>query len=828
MMMMMTTDQEPSDYTNVAIDTNVYCDFAVSNGQNTLNDGTETTTTEQAYDDNADDNSVREIDVDHDSWMDDAMFYFNDDLAENESQIASRVNNFVTFCLSAKHEQRFLKCISDYLCDEQQIHQLSNECAFCTFVFNHTELERPRFNAIENRLHDFTLRMPLSREGVMMMWYYVRCTLRAIHREVLENVQLIDNIDPLSLFYHFFLRTCTNVYEMSLANSHTLTQLLHLQHALEQDSTDDDDEDDQDDSDDDNDDQYNDNEGDEESGDINGTQSLAPSVPSRNGKKRKRKETCVSEMQRHRHHKSRLRASKAAEQRQQTRRLRTQGATMLGFYKNLTGDLNKGGCYGFNHTKCTRCVYSASGTCEKALRDHDLACDARQYVHPKWVQQQTNVTLQSFYGPEGYMDYQPGIRYTTPLDSSAASGSIRSHAESARQQHDDGKTRSNSKNGGGGVGGGGGGRGCSDSNNKDGVSTYDRGLTKRKSKTTKRTTTNKTNDDNANTNHRPYTDRVHGSTSNSSTSNISGCFQSLFVYEGEMDALIDGNTCSDSERAVIEQRWYEKAQRRYSTNAQTILREIQTLHSLHTLCETHKQAFGTLSTAVGNDGCVWCCLNMSPSVKMILNELNCMARDKVTGRLPNTKGDRSGLILTGDEASRTVFTYGTAEECEEEKTHSTVQTSHDKRRKLRIDHNTLIKTAVNQHVRASRSFELAARPYGVEPLRSAIQEWSEEKFPFVSEWLNEQSVDFVGHYTSSLVPHFSIAGNMFCVCNNRRSFHDHDGYRESKYHLCLLPFLFSFARTLIKCDTVSTAGLTLPLKSVINRHMMNVYHEQPV
>lgn len=83
-------------------------------------------------------------------------------------------------------------------------------------------------------------------------------------------------------------------------------------------------------------------------------------------------------------------------------------------YELMMENLKRGGCYGYNKEKNSRCIYSNTGCYDMAAVNHSLNIDARVLVSPNWVAKRLpNVSLDEFYEEKNYIVYQPSIRQRT-------------------------------------------------------------------------------------------------------------------------------------------------------------------------------------------------------------------------------------------------------------------------------------------------------------------------------------------------------------------------------------------------------------------------------
>ena len=83
-------------------------------------------------------------------------------------------------------------------------------------------------------------------------------------------------------------------------------------------------------------------------------------------------------------------------------------------YEIMMENLKRGGCYGYNKEKKSRCIYSNTGCYDTAAVNHSLNTDARVFVSPNWVVKHLpNVQLDEFYEEKNYIVYQPSIRKKT-------------------------------------------------------------------------------------------------------------------------------------------------------------------------------------------------------------------------------------------------------------------------------------------------------------------------------------------------------------------------------------------------------------------------------
>lgn len=73
----------------------------------------------------------------------------------------------------------------------------------------------------------------------------------------------------------------------------------------------------------------------------------------------------------------------------------------------LMNGLKKGGCYGYDPDKGSRCIYSNTGVYDIACTGKHLSVDLRPHVSPNWVEKHHHVG--SFYSARNYSLHQPSI-----------------------------------------------------------------------------------------------------------------------------------------------------------------------------------------------------------------------------------------------------------------------------------------------------------------------------------------------------------------------------------------------------------------------------------
>ena len=85
-----------------------------------------------------------------------------------------------------------------------------------------------------------------------------------------------------------------------------------------------------------------------------------------------------------------------------------------------------------------------------------------------------------------------------------------------------------------------------------------------------------------------------------------------------------------------------------------------------------------------------------------------------------------------------------------------------------------------------------------EPVNRVFRDWAKEKYPFVDVFFKSRSLNANRKkLREEIKSHCSSKGNVFCICNNRQMFCDADCYVRTN-HVCLLPFVFGCAQTVVE------------------------------
>jgi len=377
-------------------------------------------------------------------------------------------------------------------------------------------------------------------------------------------------------------------------------------------------------------------------------------------------------------------------------------------YELMMENLKRGGCYGYNKEKNSRCIYSNTGCYDTAAVNHSLNTDVRVLVSPNWVVKHLeNIQLDEFYKEKNYIVYQPSIRQRGDLE----------------QELKDVADKSTS--------------------------------TAKKAKIDKE------------------------------TSRIT----SLFTVEGE---LIYQRHVPDLEHKDIRNKIFSD---RYLHQANAVTTEIDALYELHQSCYS-SEIRGTRELRLGIQPkpCLWCTLCISPNVRRVIYDLMSMARDQL--RVLGMKHEEvMGGLMTGDDALTSKFYYGTANECEEEATKNAV-TNHEKRRKGRRGIPSA-KTTASRSPDVLYTLDFEGCRIQREPITTVFREWAEEKYPFMHNFFASKNLYAKTDLEEDVRKHCTSDGNVFCICNMRRLFSDTDCYMK-RNHVCLLPFLFQSANSVVQ------------------------------
>ena len=657
-----------------------------------------------------------------------------EELLDEQTSVEQRVKSkevcdFFHRCLNEESEE-FLRCATRYTLEKRPEKRLG-KCGFCQYLFQSANRTRNKNNKSTHeqmlRVCFMATRVPLSLEGMTMLWYYVYKTF-----EIEDLETAVQLLDAQSLFEHLVVQVCSNYGTICPQLTGAFQRMLRYQSKLCELVS-----------------QMEEQADEEEAEEVEGG-GVGGGGDSDEAGELEEMECCIiNEVQWKQGQPEGQKKQDEGEKvmRQLKDRKKDIVANMKVSLSVLIGDLRKGGCTGYDRSNSSRCLYSNTGQCDMNVNSHTLHEDARHLVHPSWVKtEETDVTVSQYYSCDMYVKKQPGVR-----------------------------TRVSA--GGAGNGGGSGLAGGPQPGEKDNTLDINR-------------------------------EGEEG-------------MVSLFVVEGEM---LDRRRW-DAEEA--ENEAYEMAQRRYRNRAHGVLQELRTLHELHTLCQEHRENFGDIANNFGKDPCLWCCINMSGGARRVLNELACMVRDRLHKQMNHA--DDWGLVRTGNQAVVSMFTHGTADECEDADKEDRL-TQHELRKRGRRGRKQFADDDLHGGKRAklagealegSYTYGLNGRIFGKEPLEACFDKWSNEKFPFMGEWLQEQSSQFRSHVTDSLLTHLNSNGDIFCICNVRRCFIDSDCHGK-RHNVCFLPFIYRVAEMII--ETVGVKGtqelLKGPLVQVVARHLM--------
>ena len=433
----------------------------------------------------------------------------------------------------------------------------------------------------------------------------------------------------------------------------------------------------------------------------------------------------------------------------------------------MMNDLKKGGCYGYNKDRQSRCVYSNTGDFNIACGMKRLSNDARKYVSPRWVYDQSNLlgddnTVHDFYSSHNYAVCQPGISEQL------------SKTEIAAQLSDTGtlvKLHEHSSS----------------------ISSRDK-------------------DEDI---HRKRLKKSHCPVQKDQIT-------SLFAVEGEMAVGEEMDIAGKGQSSSM------SPERCYHQESTLLVHQMTVLYDLHKTCvsflfgpRSRGEAYDTVLKAMGMNSCLWCTLFISPGARRVLYDLPCMARDQTT-RLGMGLPNMSGSLLTGTDSLVSKFYYGTADECESEAIHFT-ETDHDhrakqSRRSARGSGGNRKRTLEqNKHDqgggKSNNNFtlDLESMSSRHQATENVLHEWISLKYPFMRDWfakvLNSPVVeddipkgtctDKEKRAAISVADHCSAEVHVTCVCNSRRSLYDSDCYFRT-HHTCLLPLLLTSARVLVR------------------------------
>lgn len=275
----------------------------------------------------------------------------------------------------------------------------------------------------------------------------------------------------------------------------------------------------------------------------------------------------------------------------------------------------------------------------------------------------------------------------------------------------------------------------------------------------------------------------------------------MFVVEGELNPDVRSESW-DSEWCAI------------STKKLAV--ELSVLHDFHRMC--FDPEIGGLKCLRTTGECIWCTLSISAGARRVLHDLTLMARQK-TFALGMNIGDEDGQLMTGDLSVASKFHYGTANECEEAAMKQ-LPTAYELRKKGRPI--TRSQTTASRHADPLYTLDLEYNNVHFEPVHQVFCEWAEEKYPVLHRFFQNKNMYVIDGLIDDIRCHSSSEDRVFCICNTRRVFCDTDSYMRS-YHVCLLPFLFQSARTIVKIlgFEKSTKILTGKLSQLTARHHMS-------
>jgi len=380
--------------------------------------------------------------------------------------------------------------------------------------------------------------------------------------------------------------------------------------------------------------------------------------------------------------------------------LTTAGKKLRVNFQMMMENLKKGGCYGYNKDKQSRCIYSNTGCYDLAAVSHSLNTDARVLVAPSWVEKHLpEVSLEEFYDEENYMLYQPSMRRR-----GAAAVDIANPPAEKRAKRDD--------------------------------------------------------------------------------NNEPSAITSLFAVEGELKHQQRSSAPCEEKNKFFWDRYFNRAD--------AVMTEIRVLYELHRSCY-NPDIRGTRKLRLGlrSEPCLWCTVCISPAARRTLYDLISTAEEQV--RVLGMKLDGvTGCLLTGDDAVGCKFYCGTANECEEEATKGAV-TDHERRRKGRRGAPST-KAVASRQADVLYTLDLEGCRIQCEPIGAVFREWVEEKYPFMQ---NVLAVEKRREFEDTIRQHCTSDGNVFCICNMRRMFSDADCCMKTN-HVCLLPFLFHGAKTVVQ------------------------------
>lgn len=399
-------------------------------------------------------------------------------------------------------------------------------------------------------------------------------------------------------------------------------------------------------------------------------------------------------------------------------------------YEMMLENLKKGGCYGYNKDKQSRCIYSNTGSYDTAAMNHALNTDARTLVSPSWVEKHLpEVPLEEFYGEDSYALYQPSMKrqtkdVDTPVEMEFCADEWLSLPHPPAKKH------------------------------------------------------------------KPH-GHANSGNNNNNNKNQACEITPFFAVEGDLKQHQLSTTDQYEEQERSKFFW-----ERYFDHASAVKVEIDVLCELHRCCY-NSEIRGTRKLRLGlrSHPCVWCTVCISPAARRILYDLISMAREQV--RVLGMKVEAtSGSLMTGDDALASKFYFGTANECEEETTKNAVS-EHEKRRKGRRG-APCTRPATTRHPDVLYTMDFEESRVQCEPISCVFKEWAEEKYPFMHTVLTGMRIyQKQNELEDAIRQHCTSDGNVFCICNMRRMFSDADCCMRTN-HVCLLPFLFHGAETLVQ------------------------------
>ena len=258
---------------------------------------------------------------------------------------------------------------------------------------------------------------------------------------------------------------------------------------------------------------------------------------------------------------------------------------------------------------------------------------------------------------------------------------------------------------------------------------------------------------------------------------------SLFELEGELTLAQQSGNDSSIERYMS----------LYQKNAEELTNEMSVLVQLHHICfDSCDVGTRLIRLGLAAQECIWCTLGISAGARRIFHDLMQMAKEELFA-LGINPGRENGHLMTGDQTVASKFQYGTANEREEENLKK-IPTNHTIRKKGRPSKANFNKTSASKHSDALYSLDLDTCRVNEEPVNYIFPKWSKEKYPFIAEFLDKH--DLI-NYKPEIRDHCSIDGNVFCICNVRRSFCDTDCYARN-HHVCFLPFFIRVAQNLVE------------------------------